>query len=99
MQSSLLVTLLVGAVAGWLAGLVVRASGYGIIGDVIIGLLGGFAGTYLLTAMGTIPHFGSPLLDRGVVALIGAVVLMLIVGLLRPRSIGERISDLWHRRR
>ncbi len=98
MHSSLFVTLLVGAVAGWLAGLIVRGSGYGIIGDVIIGLLGGFAGTYLLTAIGKIPHFGSPLLERGVVAFVGALVLLLLVGLLRPRSIGERISGLWRRR-
>ena len=61
MHKSLLVTLLVGAVAGWLAGLVIRGSGYGIIGDIIIGLLGGVAGTYLFSTLGLMPHFGAPL--------------------------------------
>ena len=47
---SLLVLLIVGGVAGWLAGLVMRGSGYGIIGDVIVGLLGAFIGNYLVDA-------------------------------------------------
>jgi len=98
MHESLLVTLLVGAVAGWLAGLVIRGSGYGIIGDIIIGLLGGVAGTYLFSALGLMPHFGAPLLNYGLVAFGGAVVLLLVIGLLRPRSIGERVTGLWHRR-
>jgi len=98
MHESLLVTLLVGAVAGWLAGLVIRGSGYGIIGDIIVGLLGGVAGTYLFSALGLMPHFGTPLLNHGLVAFGGAVVLLLVIGLLRPRSIGERVTGLWHRR-
>src|SRR6478672_2970929 len=98
MHNSLLITLLIGAVAGWLAGLFVRGSGYGIIGDIIVGVLGGVAGRYLFAWLGLAPHLGSPLLAQGLVALVGAVVLLLIIGLLRPRSIGERVQDAWRRR-
>ena len=65
MQNSFLVTLLIGAVAGWLAGLFVRGSGYGIIGDIIVGILGGVAGRYLFAWLGFAPHLGSPLLAPG----------------------------------
>ena len=98
MHNSLLITLLIGAVAGWLAGMFVRGSGYGIIGDIIVGVLGGVAGRYLFAWLGFAPHLGSPLLDQGLIALVGAVVLLLIIGLLRPRSIGERVQDVWRRR-
>ena len=95
---SLLVLLIVGGVAGWLAGLVMRGSGYGIIGDVIVGLLGAFIGNYLVDAFHISVKLGNPLLDRGVVAFCGAVTLLLVIGLLRPRSIGERVRGWWGRR-
>ena len=97
-SDSLLVMLVVGGVAGWLAGLVMRGSGYGIIGDVIVGLLGSFVGSYLVQALKLSVHIGHPVLDKGVVAFIGAVVLLFVIGFLRPRSLGERASD-WFRRR
>ena len=94
---SLLVTLIIGGVAGWLAGLVMRGSGYGVIGDIIVGLLGAFVGSYLLDFFHLNVRLGNPWLDRGVVAFGGAVVLLLIIGLLRPRSLGERVKGLWRR--
>ena len=94
---SLLVTLIIGGVAGWLAGLVMRGSGYGVIGDIIVGLLGAFVGSYLLDFFHLNVRLGNPWLDRGVVAFGGAVVLLLIIGLLRPRSLVERVKGLWRR--
>jgi uncharacterized membrane protein YeaQ/YmgE (transglycosylase-associated protein family) len=89
--------LIVGCVAGWLAGLVTRGSGYGIIGDIIIGLLGAFVGSYLLQALKISIHVGHPVLDKAVVAFIGAVILLFVVGFFRPRTFGERVSG-WFRR-
>jgi uncharacterized membrane protein YeaQ/YmgE (transglycosylase-associated protein family) len=97
-SDSLLVMLVVGGVAGWLAGLVMRGSGYGIIGDIIVGLLGAFVGSYLVGALRLSVHVGNPVLDKGVVAFIGAVVLLFVIGFFRPRTFGERVSA-WFRRR
>ena len=94
---SLLVTLIIGGVAGWLAGLVMRGSGYGVIGDIIVGLLGAFVGSYLLDFFHLNVRLGNPWLDRAVVAFGGAEVLLLIIGLLRPRSLVERVKGLWRR--
>jgi uncharacterized membrane protein YeaQ/YmgE (transglycosylase-associated protein family) len=96
-SDSLLIMLIVGCVAGWLAGLVTRGSGYGIIGDIIIGLLGAFVGSYLLQALKISIHVGHPVLDKAVVAFIGAVILLFVVGFFRPRTFGERVSG-WFRR-
>ena len=49
---SLLVILFVGLVAGWLAGQVVRGTGLGIIGDIVVGIIGAFIGSWLLPATG-----------------------------------------------
>jgi uncharacterized membrane protein YeaQ/YmgE (transglycosylase-associated protein family) len=84
-------------VAGWLAGLVLRGSGYGVIGDVVVGLLGAFIGNWLLRAMNLFINLGTPVLDRVLVSLIGAVALMFVVGLLRPRNLRERLSGVWRR--
>ena len=72
-------------------------SGYGIIGDIIIGLLGAFVGSYLLQALKISIHVGHPVLDKAVVAFIGAVILLFVVGFFRPRTFGERVSG-WFRR-
>ena len=95
---SLIVTLIVGGIAGWLAGMVMRGSGYGIFGDVIVGLLGALVGSFLLNIFQVNVRLGNPWLDRGVVAFGGAVVLLFIVGLLRPRSFREHVGSWWRRR-
>ena len=76
-SESLLVTLLVGGVVGWLAGLVMRGSGYGIIGDVIVGLVGAYVGSWLFQWMRLTVNLGNPILNKAVVALVGAVILLL----------------------
>jgi uncharacterized membrane protein YeaQ/YmgE (transglycosylase-associated protein family) len=63
-SQSLLIILLVGLIAGWLAGQIVRGTGFGIIGDLIIGVLGAFIGSWLLPQLGIPsryrPRFGDP---------------------------------------
>jgi len=97
-SETLLTILVVGALAGWLAGLILRGSGYGLIGDIIVGLIGAFVGNWLLRAMHVAVNLGSPIADRVVVSVIGAVALMLVVALLRPRSVRERFTDVWRLR-
>jgi uncharacterized membrane protein YeaQ/YmgE (transglycosylase-associated protein family) len=77
---SLLVILLVGLVAGWLAGKIVAGGGFGIIGDIAVGIVGALIGSWL------IPHFGirigSGIVSAIIVATIGSVLLLVVVGLL-----------------
>ena len=58
-SESLLVILFVGLVAGWLAGQIVRGTGFGIVGDLIVGILGAFFGSWLLPQLGHPSRYGS----------------------------------------
>ena len=87
-NESLLVILAVGLVAGWLAGKIVRGAGYGLIGDIAIGLIGAFIGDWLLPQLGI--HLGSGMISLTVNATVGAIVLLLIVSLLSRGSWGRR---------
>jgi uncharacterized membrane protein YeaQ/YmgE (transglycosylase-associated protein family) len=78
-NQSLLVIVVVGIVAGWLAGKVMEGGGFGIIGDLIVGLIGAFIGDWLLPQLGI--HFGVGLIPLIVNAFIGAVVLLLVLRL------------------
>ena len=94
-----LVTLAIGAFAGWLAGLFMRGSGYGIIGNIIVGLLGAVLGTWLLRLANVSLHLGNALLERIIIAVAGAILLMFIISLLRPRSLRERTTGFFRRAR
>jgi uncharacterized membrane protein YeaQ/YmgE (transglycosylase-associated protein family) len=78
---SLAVILLVGLIAGWLAGKIVTGWGFGIVADIAIGIVGSLIGSWLFPRLGI--HLGSGIVDKIIVATLGAVVLLLIVGLLR----------------
>ncbi len=78
-NESLLVILAVGLIAGWLAGKIVRGAGYGLVGDIAIGVVGAFVGDWLLPRFGI--HLGSGMINLIVNATIGATALLLIVGL------------------
>ncbi|WP_026913225.1 GlsB/YeaQ/YmgE family stress response membrane protein [Perlucidibaca piscinae] len=68
--------LLIGAVAGWLAGLIMKGGGFGLVGNMVVGVLGSVIGGYLFDSVGV--SAGNLL-----TALIGALVLLFLVGLLR----------------
>ena len=74
--------LLIGLVAGWLANLIVKGRGAGVVVNLIVGVVGGFLGGWIVGKMGWVPisSFGSL-----ITAVIGAVVLLLIVAMLTPR--------------
>jgi uncharacterized membrane protein YeaQ/YmgE (transglycosylase-associated protein family) len=65
---------LVGLVAGWLAGIVMKGGGYGLIGDLVLGLVGSIVGSWLFWALGVSP--GAGLFAAVVVAFIGAVIVI-----------------------
>lgn len=78
----LLTWLIVGLIAGVLASLVMGGTGYGLIGDIIIGIVGAFVGGWLFTKLGVTTPFGG-LAGVIFVAFIGAVVLLFILRLIR----------------
>lgn len=82
-NEGILVILFVGLIAGWLAGKVVRGTGFGIIGDLIVGIAGALVASLLFPRLGI--HLGTGLISEIIYSAIGAVVLLLIVRLLRGR--------------
>jgi uncharacterized membrane protein YeaQ/YmgE (transglycosylase-associated protein family) len=82
---SLLIILVVGVVAGWLAGQLLRGTGFGLVADLCIGIIGAFVGNWLLPKLGIHLSLGSHLMNEIVSATIGAIVLLLILGLFRRR--------------
>jgi len=83
---SILVILLVGIVAGWLAGKIVRGSGFGLIGDLLVGIAGAFVASWLFPKLG-IP-LGTGIVSEIIFSALGAVILLLVVGLIRGVSRG-----------
>jgi uncharacterized membrane protein YeaQ/YmgE (transglycosylase-associated protein family) len=77
----IIIMLVVGAIAGWLAGNIVRGFGFGLIWNIIIGIIGAFIGVWLLTRLGFVPFSG--FVGSIVNAVIGAVALLVIVGFIR----------------
>jgi uncharacterized membrane protein YeaQ/YmgE (transglycosylase-associated protein family) len=73
--------LVVGLVAGWLAGVLVKGGGFGVIGDLVVGVIGAFLGGWLFSTLGA--SAGGGLLGSIIVALVGAVVLLFIVRLVK----------------
>ena len=90
----IIATLIIGAIAGWLAGQIVRGFGYGLIWNIIIGIVGAFIGVWLLTQLGIIPFAG--FIGSIVNATIGAVILLLLIRIVRGPSWGWRRG--WGRR-
>jgi uncharacterized membrane protein YeaQ/YmgE (transglycosylase-associated protein family) len=80
-NESLIVILFVGLIAGWLAGKIVRGTGFGIIGDILVGIAGALVASLLFPKLGI--HLGTGLVSNIIYSAIGAVVLLLIVRLFR----------------
>jgi len=78
---SIIVMLIVGAIAGWLAGKLVRGFGFGLLWNIVIGIIGAFIGVWLLSQLGGTPFTG--FIGSIINATIGALVLLFIVGAVR----------------
>ena len=77
----MLYAILVGLIAGWLAGQVMKGGGYGVIVDVLLGLVGGVIGGWLFGALGIFP--GGGIIGSIIVAFVGAVILVAITHAIR----------------
>jgi uncharacterized membrane protein YeaQ/YmgE (transglycosylase-associated protein family) len=73
--------LFVGLIAGWLAGQIVRGAGFGVLGDIVVGIIGAFIGDWLLPRLGV--HLGAGIVGAIFDATIGAILLLLVVRLVR----------------
>jgi len=78
---SLIVWLIVGAVAGWLAGMVVKGGGFGLIGDIVVGIIGALIAGWLLPRLGI--FIGVGFIADVIDAFIGAVILLIILRLIK----------------
>jgi len=82
-MEALLILIVVGAVAGWLAGVLVRGFGMGLVGNIVVGIIGAFLASWLLPRIGVSFSVGNALVTSILYATIGAVILLLLVGLVR----------------
>lgn len=73
----LIVFLIVGAIAGWLAGLVVKGYGFGLLGNIVVGIVGAFIAGWLLPKVGIV--IGGGVIANIINALIGAIILLLLI--------------------
>jgi len=78
---SLIVFLIVGGIAGWLAGLIVRGGGMGIIGNIVVGIVGAFIAGFVLPMVGV--SLGGGWVGSIVHAMIGAIILLLSIRLVK----------------
>jgi uncharacterized membrane protein YeaQ/YmgE (transglycosylase-associated protein family) len=81
-MESFLIAIVIGAIAGWLAGTIIRGGGYGLIGDIIVGVIGGFIGNWLWGVL-RLPPIDGFWINAIVTATVGAVVLLLILRLIK----------------
>jgi uncharacterized membrane protein YeaQ/YmgE (transglycosylase-associated protein family) len=80
---SIVIWLLIGAIAGFLAGLVMEGGGFGLIGNIIIGILGAIVAGYLFPRLGVTIPIADPLIRSVIVSTIGAIILLFFIGLVR----------------
>ncbi|CAN7618723.1 GlsB/YeaQ/YmgE family stress response membrane protein [Mesorhizobium sp. LjNodule214] len=78
---SLLIFIIIGAIAGWLAGLVVSGFGFGLVGNIVVGIIGAFIAGWLFPRLGF--AIGGGILAAIINATIGAIILLLVVKVLK----------------
>lgn len=78
---TLIIWIIVGAVAGWLAGLIVRGGGFGLVGNIVVGIIGAFLGGWLLGLAGV--AFTTGIINTILTATLGAVVLLLVARVIK----------------
>jgi uncharacterized membrane protein YeaQ/YmgE (transglycosylase-associated protein family) len=81
MIEAIIIFVVIGAIAGWLAGMIVKGSGFGLGGDIVVGIVGAFIGGWLLARLGIM--IGGGLIGAIIDATIGAVIFLLIVRLIK----------------
>ena len=81
MVEGIILWLIIGAVAGWLAGKIVEGAGFGLIVDIIVGIVGAFIGGWLAGVLGV--DIGGGLIGSLIVAVVGAVILLIVLRLIK----------------
>jgi uncharacterized membrane protein YeaQ/YmgE (transglycosylase-associated protein family) len=81
-MSNILLVIVVGIVAGWLAGKIQKGSGFGLVGNLVIGVLGSVFGSWLFWQLGFVTY---GFLGSIVVAVVGALVILYVVGIIVKR--------------
>ncbi|MFD2921172.1 GlsB/YeaQ/YmgE family stress response membrane protein [Terrimonas rubra] len=79
--TSVLIFLAIGAIAGWLAGLLFKGSGFGLLGNIVVGIVGGFFGGWLAPKVGI--TFGGGIIGSILLSALGAIILLIIINLFR----------------
>ena len=83
---SIIIILILGALAGWLAGLITEGGGLGLLGNIVVGIIGSFIGSWLLPKLGVHINTGTPWLNVVIVAAIGGIVLLGLINIIFGRS-------------
>ena len=78
--TAIIIFLLIGAVAGWLAGLIMKGGGFGLVGDIVIGVIGSFIGGWLFSLLGIA---AGGLIGAVIAAVVGAIILIAILRLIK----------------
>ena len=78
---AILVWIIIGAIAGFLAGVIVKGYGFGLVGNIVIGIVGAFLASLLLPRIGLFT--GGDIVGQIIAATIGAVILLVLIGVLR----------------
>ena len=78
--TAIIIFLLIGAVAGWLAGLIMKGGGFGLVGDIVVGVIGSFIGGWLFSLLGIA---AGGLIGAIIAAVVGAIILIAILRLIK----------------
>ena len=78
---SILVIVIIGAIAGWLAGQIVKGFGFGLLGNIVVGILGAFVAGLILPVIGL--GFGGGIVGAIIHATLGAVILLFLIKLVK----------------
>ena len=78
---TIIIWLVIGAIAGWLAGQIVKGGGFGLVGDIVVGIIGAVIAGWLLPRIGL--YIGGGFIAEIINAVIGAVILLVVVRLVK----------------
>ena len=81
MVESVIAWLVVGAIAGWLAGLIVKGGGFGLLGNIVIGIIGAVVAGWLLPQLGV--NLGTGIVRAIINAVIGGVIVLAVIALIK----------------
>lgn len=83
-MGSIIAWIIIGSVAGWLAGLIVKGGGFGFVGNLVIGIIGAVAAGFILPAIGL--RMGGGMLAAILHAMIGAIIVLVVLSVLKRAS-------------